>query len=140
MLGEIRITESTLCRNAPTSPEISSGRSSVSLYYWRSSESTDRDAGNQNAYLVKRNSGGGVQFSRDPFNLTNKHSRKHAGFVNDKAVSVVPNEKGGVTLVTKKSKNAHQPSSHYNTQSFKSGSSNRKCVQQTAGQLYCRRD
>ncbi|MCJ1323010.1 hypothetical protein MMC15_008361 [Xylographa vitiligo] len=37
-----------------------------------------------NAFLVKRRSGGGVQFSRDPFNLVNKHSRKHAGFVNDK--------------------------------------------------------
>lgn len=32
--------------------------------------------GMQNAYLVKRRSGGGVQFSRDPLNLMNKHSRK----------------------------------------------------------------
>lgn len=32
--------------------------------------------GNQNSYLVKRKTGGGVQFSRDPYNLTNKHSRK----------------------------------------------------------------
>jgi hypothetical protein len=60
--------------------------------------------GNQNSYLVKRNTNGGVRFSRDPLNLTNVHSRKvclfglsrrrradaeantlqHAGFVNDK--------------------------------------------------------
>jgi large subunit ribosomal protein L28e len=83
-------------------------------------------AGNQNAYLVKRNSGGGVRFSRDPFNLTNKHSRKQAGFINGKAVSVQPNDKGGVTLSTKKSGNANQPASHLNTHAYKSTSSNRK--------------
>lgn len=33
-------------------------------------------SGNQNSFLVKRNSNGGVRFSRDPFNLTNTHSRK----------------------------------------------------------------
>ena len=38
--------------------------------------------GTNNAYLVKRKSGGGVQFSRDPLNLVNKHSRK----VNDIAM------------------------------------------------------
>ena len=32
--------------------------------------------GQNNAYLVKRKTSGGVQFSRDPYNLTNKHSRK----------------------------------------------------------------
>ncbi|EAA57840.1 hypothetical protein AN6500.2 [Aspergillus nidulans FGSC A4] len=31
---------------------------------------------NQNAYLVKRNTHGGVQFSRDPLNVLNKHSFK----------------------------------------------------------------
>ena len=58
-------------------------------------------AGNNNAYLVNRKSGGGARFSRDPLNLTNKHSRKvstnteydfmlwliasqYDGFVNDK--------------------------------------------------------
>ena len=33
-------------------------------------------SGNNNAFLVKRNSGGGVRFSRDPLNPVNKHSRK----------------------------------------------------------------
>ncbi|KAL8966862.1 MAG: hypothetical protein Q9197_005747 [Variospora fuerteventurae] len=41
-------------------------------------------AGPNNAFLVKRKSAGGSQFSRDPFNLMNKHSRKHEGFVNNK--------------------------------------------------------
>lgn len=36
----------------------------------------DSDPGNQNAYLVKRNTGGGSQLSRDPLNLVNKHSFK----------------------------------------------------------------
>lgn len=81
--------------------------------------------GSQNAYLVKRNSGGGVQFSRDPYNLINKHSRKHAGFVNDKAVSISEHN-GGIRMHTKKNKAAYKPGSHNNTQLFGSGSSNRK--------------
>jgi hypothetical protein len=32
--------------------------------------------GTQNAYLVKRNTAGGVRLSRDPLNLLNVHSRK----------------------------------------------------------------
>lgn len=32
--------------------------------------------GRTNAYLVKRKAAGGVQFSRDPFNLTNENKRK----------------------------------------------------------------
>lgn len=31
---------------------------------------------NTSAFLLKRKQGGGVQFSRDPLNLTNKHARK----------------------------------------------------------------
>lgn len=46
--------------------------------------------GKQNSYLCKRKQAGGVQFSRDPMNLTNKHSRKHAGFVNEKAIGIHP--------------------------------------------------
>ena len=34
------------------------------------------NAGPNNSYLVKRKSGGGAQFSKDPLNLVNKHSRK----------------------------------------------------------------
>lgn len=31
---------------------------------------------NTSAFLLKRKQAGGVQFSRDPLNLTNKHARK----------------------------------------------------------------
>ncbi|KAK5065054.1 hypothetical protein LTR84_000889 [Exophiala bonariae] len=84
---------------------------------------------NNNAFLVKRKSAGGVQFSRDPFNLTNKHSRKHAGFVNNKAVALHLNEKGGVTLQTKKSNSHNKPASSSNTHAYKKGTTNRRCVQ-----------
>jgi len=67
--------------------------------------------GDQNAYLVKRPGSGGLRFSRDPMNLVNQHSRKHAGFVNDKAIGISPAEgdKGGVTLFTKKTKHPQRP-------------------------------
>merc|ERR1712025_1437327 len=41
---------------------------------------------NNNSFLTKSKRNGGVQFSRDPLNLINKNTRKHAGFVNDKAI------------------------------------------------------
>ncbi|TQN64044.1 putative 60S ribosomal protein L28e [Colletotrichum shisoi] len=63
----------------------------------------------QNAFLVNRNDAGGLQLSRDPLNLVNKHSRKYAGFVNDKAIGVVPNEKGGVKVISKNQKNGNKP-------------------------------
>ena len=44
--------------------------------------------GKNNAYLCKRKQAGGVQFSRDPMNLVNRHSRKYEGFVNDKAIGI----------------------------------------------------
>ncbi|KUJ20115.1 ribosomal protein L28e [Mollisia scopiformis] len=81
-----------------------------------------------NAFLVKRASSGGVQFSRDPFNLTNLHSRKYAGFVNDKAVGVIPAEgdKGGVTLITKKVKHPQRPVSHVHKTTFGGNKTTRK--------------
>jgi large subunit ribosomal protein L28e len=81
--------------------------------------------GHNNAYLVKSKANGGVQFSRDPFNLSNKHSKKNAGFINDKAVSVQTNSKGGITLMTKKSGNQNKPSSSNNEYGGK-GKANRK--------------
>ncbi|KAI4140033.1 MAG: hypothetical protein L6R39_005985 [Caloplaca ligustica] len=67
-----------------------------------------------NAYLVKRKSAGGSQFSRDPLNLMNKHSRKYDGFVNHKAVGVHTAAKGGITLVTKKTKHQNRPAANKN--------------------------
>jgi len=86
----------------------------------------------QNAYLVKSKQHGGFQFSRDPFNLTNKHSRKHAGFLNDKAVSIQPGEDGGLSLKTKKSGNSHKPAEHHNTHNYGKTTSNRKIYKNVA--------
>lgn len=83
-------------------------------------------AGTNNAYLVKRKTSGGVQFSRDPFNLTNKHSRTHAGFVNSKAVSVQSSGEKGVTLRTKKEGKSNTPAKSLNSHKFKAGRSNQK--------------
>ncbi|RMZ83803.1 hypothetical protein DV738_g1006, partial [Chaetothyriales sp. CBS 135597] len=87
---------------------------------------------NQNAYLVKSRAAGGVQFSRDPLNLTNQHSKKHAGFINDKAVAVLDNGKGGVVLQTKKGANSHQPASHLNTHSYGPAKTNRSTYKSIA--------
>jgi large subunit ribosomal protein L28e len=50
----------------------------------------DGHTGKNNSYLVKRTQAGGVQLSRDPLNLTNKHSRKQAGFANEKGIGIHP--------------------------------------------------
>ncbi|KAG6001790.1 hypothetical protein E4U21_003807 [Claviceps maximensis] len=64
---------------------------------------------NNNCFLSKSNRNGGVQFSYDPLNLTNKNSRKHAGFVNAKAVGIIPNAKGGITVISKRTTDATKP-------------------------------
>ncbi|KAK2761393.1 hypothetical protein FQN54_001915 [Arachnomyces sp. PD_36] len=89
-------------------------------------------ARNQNSFLVKRNSGGGSQFSRDPRNLTNKNSRKHAGFANTKAIGVQASEEGGVTLTSKKADNAHQPGQNVTTTTFGPNTGNRKIYKAVA--------
>ncbi|KKA27156.1 hypothetical protein TD95_000372 [Thielaviopsis punctulata] len=66
-------------------------------------------ARNQNCFLVKRKTNGGIQLSRDPLNLTNVHSKKYAGFANEKAVGLAPAANGGVTLLTKKVSAAATP-------------------------------
>ncbi|KAL4899269.1 hypothetical protein BDW74DRAFT_163784 [Aspergillus multicolor] len=81
---------------------------------------------NQNAYLVKRNSNGGVQFSRDPLNVLNKHSFKYAGYSNTKAVGVQATENGGVITITKKPGTSQQPAKSLATVTYGPGASNRK--------------
>lgn len=66
----------------------------------------------QNAFLVKRKDNGGTHFSRDPLNLTNVHTRTHAGFVNEKAVGIVPHPEGGVKVTTKASAGNKPAASH----------------------------
>ncbi|KAL1877402.1 hypothetical protein Daus18300_002386 [Diaporthe australafricana] len=84
---------------------------------------------NNNSYLVKRNTGGGVQFSRDPLNLANKNSRKHAGYVNEKAVGISAQGDKGVHVVSK-TKASTQPAKNSHKRTF--GSHNRKTYRNIA--------
>ena len=68
-----------------------------------------------------------MQFSRDPLNLTNLHSRKYAGFVNDQAIGVAPVGAGkNLVLVTKKAGASNKPKSSVITTKFGGKSSARK--------------
>ncbi|KAI0879552.1 ribosomal L28e family protein [Hypoxylon argillaceum] len=88
-----------------------------------------------NSFLVKRKASGGIQFSRDPLNLTNKNSRKWAGFVNDKAIGVVPAEKGGVKVLSKKVEASKQPAKSINETTYSGGKSARKTYVAVANQV-----
>ncbi|EHK17727.1 uncharacterized protein TRIVIDRAFT_88756 [Trichoderma virens Gv29-8] len=90
-----------------------------------------------NSYLHKTGarSNGGIQLSRDPLNLTNKHSRKYAGFVNDKAVGIVANEKGGVVVISKKAAAAAQPAKSVAKTTIGGGKSTRKTYKAVASQV-----
>ncbi|RJE21252.1 60S ribosomal protein L28 [Aspergillus sclerotialis] len=81
---------------------------------------------NQNAFLVKRRSGGGSQFSNDPMNLVNKHSYKNAGYANNKAVGVQATENGGVVVLTKKPSNPQQPGKNLVSVTYGPNASSRK--------------
>ncbi|EPS41221.1 hypothetical protein H072_4914 [Dactylellina haptotyla CBS 200.50] len=67
---------------------------------------------NNTSYLVKRKTNGGVRLSRDPLNLRNVHSRK--------AIGLVPSEKGGIALLTKKK------TGYTNTAAYKPSKTSRK--------------
>ncbi|KAL8802173.1 MAG: hypothetical protein Q9182_003962 [Xanthomendoza sp. 2 TL-2023] len=88
--------------------------------------------GSNNAYLVKRKSGGGCQFSKDPYNLTNQHSRK--------AVGLLPAANGGITLITKKTKHQNRPAANRHEVTFAGNKSGPKVykgiVNYTAKQNY----
>ncbi|KAJ8609989.1 hypothetical protein MRB53_038829 [Persea americana] len=81
---------------------------------------------NNNAFLVKRTGYGGVKLSRDPYNLTNKHNRKHAGYASDQAISVNADSPNTVGLSTKVAKNSHRPANANKTTSFSSSTGSRK--------------
>ncbi|KAL7626262.1 hypothetical protein AAE478_003032 [Parahypoxylon ruwenzoriense] len=87
-----------------------------------------------NAYLVKRKDAGGVQFSRDPLNLTNKSTRKYAGFVNDKAIGVQPAEKGGVKVISKKESAFQKPAKSSTEITHNGGQATRKIYKTVANQ------
>ncbi|KAG5296065.1 60S ribosomal protein L28e [Histoplasma capsulatum G186AR] len=77
----------------------------------------------QNSFLVKRP---GCQFSRDPLNLANKHSRKYAGFANSKAIGIHLTENGNVSVTTKKPGMSNKPASNAITNTYSSTAASRK--------------
>ncbi|EAW15833.1 hypothetical protein KXV70_005731 [Aspergillus fumigatus] len=86
----------------------------------------------QNAFLVKRRTGGGSQFSRDPLNLQNKQSFKYAGYANTKAVGVQATENGGVVVITKKPGNPQQPAKNLVSVSWGPNAATRKIYKAVA--------
>jgi len=79
-----------------------------------------------NSFQVKRRSNGGSDFSKDPYNLTNKQTRKHTGFINDQAIGITHGEKGGVVVTTKKSGSSHKPGHQTHTTNIGGKHSSRK--------------
>ncbi|KAK6841626.1 60S ribosomal protein L28 [Apiospora arundinis] len=73
-------------------------------------------------------------FSRDPLNLKNLHTRKYAGFVNEKAVGVVPNENGGVKVLSKKASASQKPVSNFTSTTYHGGKSARRTYKAVANQ------
>ncbi|KAI0537360.1 ribosomal L28e protein family-domain-containing protein [Xylaria digitata] len=89
---------------------------------------------NNNSFLVKRKASGGVQFSRDSLNLTNKNARKWAGFVNDKAIGVVPGDKEAVKVLSKKTSESNKPAKAITETVYSGGKSARKTYVAVANQ------
>lgn len=79
-----------------------------------------------NSYLTKRTQSGGVQFSRDPLNLTNKHSRKYAGFANPQAIGINADSPNTIGLTTKLPNRANKPAKSQQTASFSASTPSRK--------------
>ncbi|CAP69105.1 uncharacterized protein PODANS_7_10630 [Podospora anserina S mat+] len=88
----------------------------------------------QNAFLVKRKESGGIQFSRDPLNLTNVHSRKYAGYVNDKAIGVVAGENNTIQVISKKVSAGNKPASGRTVSTIGASKANRKTYKSIAKQ------
>ncbi|KAI3338910.1 ribosomal L28e family protein [Ustulina deusta] len=89
---------------------------------------------NNNSFLVKRKSSGGAQFSRDSLNLTNKNARKWAGFVNDKAIGVVPGEKNAIKVLSKKTSASNKPTAAITETVYSGGKSARRTYVAVANQ------
>ncbi|WPH00840.1 Hypothetical protein R9X50_00367000 [Acrodontium crateriforme] len=80
---------------------------------------------NQNAFLVKRKQSGGIQLSRDPLNLVNKHSRKYAGYANEKAIGIHADD-NTISFVTKVASKTNKPASVHHKTSFAASTPSRK--------------
>lgn len=95
-----------------------------------------------NSFLVKRKDlGKSANFSRDPLNLKNIHTKKFAGYAHDKAIGVQAGEKGSVVVTSKNVKKANKPAEHYSVTKY-SGSNRKayKAVAQLAAQRSYRSD
>ncbi|KFH43135.1 60S ribosomal protein-like protein [Hapsidospora chrysogenum ATCC 11550] len=86
-----------------------------------------------NCFLAKTRQDGGVQFSRDPLNLINKNTRKHAGFVNDKAIGIVRKDKG-FTVITKKPSAPTKPKEAFLKSEHSGAKSSRRAYKSVANQ------
>lgn len=104
---------------------------------------------------MKRKTNGGVQFSRDPLNLTNKHSRKvhiqpdpasplssptrssryaqiltlskqYSSLANSRAIGIKAGPDNTVVVSTKVAKNANKPAKAVHTSTFKASTPSRK--------------
>ena len=76
---------------------------------------------NSSVYLLKKR-GVAKPFSTDPLNITNKHSQRYSGLVNNKAIGIAAGpENKGFTVTIKKSKKAHRPGSSKTTVHMKAG-------------------
>ena len=90
---------------------------------------------NNSSFLVKRN---GVQFSREPGNLTQLNTYKSSGLCNDKAIDINLDEDGKIVMALKAPKRATKPSKSLNkTPLRKNFRRSAKAIQsQTAGKFY----
>lgn len=71
------------------------------------------------SFLVKRKTAGGLQFSRDPFNVTGDYNLTSSGFANQKAVGVVQGADGSIKFLAKVQKNSNKPRKSVTTTTFK---------------------
>lgn len=73
-------------------------------------------------------------FSRDPLNLTNLHTRKYDGIVNERAIGIQPGPGNkGVVLTTKKANKANKPGSQLQTSTFGENTGARKIAKSVVG-------
>ena len=75
---------------------------------------------NNSAFLLKKRNCP-KPFSTDPMNLTNKHSLRHTGCVNKKAISVVPAADNKGFTVTIKKGNGNKPGNSTQSVTMKAG-------------------
>lgn len=88
-----------------------------------------------NRFLVKRPEFGGIQFNREPVNVSGKNAQRFSGLCNDKAVGVQANSPRGVVLITKTNpKNAQKPAKLFRKDVIANASS-RKTYKSIAGRI-----